>query len=1408
MTSSHNAEWLSLVEVSGPFLAARTLDDVFPQGLDAYDLDTYRTVKSSYDEWRDSELLYPDKFEAITRQWVRLVLNDALEYGDALVPFDELEPEEREATRATSDLGEGSFTPDYVLRRGNGAEPVLFVKTLPHGVSPSKVDPKDEWRDSPAEKMTRLCRVCGVRVGLVTDGEEWTLVNAPDGSPSGTATWYARLWSLEPETWRAFVMFLGIRRFFNAEPRETLPKLLDASRDNIDEVTTTLGEQVRAAVEVLLQCLSRADADRNHELLEGVSPKELYEAGLTVMLRLVFTLCAEERGLLLYGESDLYDQSYAVSNLRDVLENDGELYGEAVLERRYDAWSRLLGLFRVIHDGSYFEDMRIPPYGGDLFDPDKYPFLEGRPRGSRWNDVPALPLPIDNRSVLLLLRSLQIVEQSGGATKISYRALDVEQIGYVYEGLLEQTAVRTDDVYLGLVGSAKSRNPVMKLSDLEALRDRSEDALFKKVADVTGRGKSAITNAFPGPNRKKYTPNLEVIEKLRFVCGGDAALEERIKPFANWMRLDVWKRPLVYLPGSYMVSLGQDRRDSGTHYTPKILTEKITRRALEPVVYDGPAEGVPREEWRLKSAEDILKLKVCDPAMGSGAFLVQVIRYLGDRLVDAWALAEKDGKRVDANGAVTDREPREPLSNVLDERIVTARRLVAQRCVYGVDINPMAVELAKLSIWLVTVAKGRPFAFLDHCLRAGDSLLGVADIRQIKEFKLHPVGTDAPSSLFVSDAYSSALQGILEERALIRQTTVRDMCDVDDQSSLNDRAQRKSERLRLLADRFVAELLNEKEIAKKRDEKKELKRDDERSRKLSQFASILNDENFHIEEFRTLTRTLLKKDLPEGNPDRRPFHWAIEFPEVFLQGGFDAICGNPPFSGGKHITGVLGTAYRDYLVGVLADGKSGSADLVAYFYLRAFELLKENGVFGLLACNTIAEGDTRQVGLEQLLKRNASIIAADPDMDWPGTASVSVSPVCLIKNAEWNGARVLSGKDVSYISAYLSDRDEWSPKVLNENAKQSFIGSVVIGLGFTMSESEAKALIAKNPQNARVLSPYLIGEDLNRSPEQKPSRWIINFWDWPLNRQAEGSWGNLTREEKDRSIREGSVPRDFPGSVAADFPEILAIVEEKVKPERLSLKINNATTKGYRDYWWLYGRNAKDLYHAIGRGDLFFKHPDGYDADSTYHPQEVLVSSIVTKHFVTTLISGNLVYSCKNVVFLPPVPNIFLSSSIFQDWVWKHSSRMRNDLSFAPSDSYETFPFPMKVSPSFDELESRFYLLRKEIMLSDQIGLTKLYNRFHDENETDARIEKLREMQRELDSLVVEAYGWQDVELDHGFHKVGYLSYENKVRYTICEPARIEILRRLATLNHERYEAQEAAKAAEKEKGNQGRNAK
>jgi hypothetical protein len=129
-----------------------------------------------------------------------------------------------------------------------------------------------------------------------------------------------------------------------------------------------------------------------------------------------------------------------------------------------------------------------------------------------------------------------------------------------------------------------------------------------------------------------------------------------------------------------MVTTGTDRRETGTHYTPKSLTEAIVKETLEPVVYIGPAEGKPRNEWRVKSPAEILDLKICDPAMGSGAFLVQVCRWLSERLVEAWQNSEASGTAVTSEGVVIEqRNGHEPLRNDPEERLLTARRLIAER---------------------------------------------------------------------------------------------------------------------------------------------------------------------------------------------------------------------------------------------------------------------------------------------------------------------------------------------------------------------------------------------------------------------------------------------------------------------------------------------------------------------------------------------------------------------------------------------------------------------------------------------------------------------------------------------------------------------------------------------------------
>ena len=456
---SKHAEWLSLVEVSGPFLAVAVLDRVFPQGLEAIYPEAKRHIRSAYEEWCDAVSEDDKDLQALHKEWVHLVISDFLEIPDkVLLPGN--------SVQVPSDNGVGGYSPEFVLQ-DEDAKPKLFVGVYPPGTNLTAIDRRSDWTASPLDKMTKLCLVKDVRLGLLTNGEEWMLVNAPNGKTSGSVTWYARLWFQEPRTLQAFSSLLGVRRFFGPE-NETLPALIDESLDCLEEVTDTHCDHVRTAVEVLIQGLYKADQDRNRELLRDIRPAELYEAGLTVMMRLVFLLCAEERGLLLLG-TELYDQNYAVSTLRSQLASEADKHGAEILERRHDAWARLLAIFRAVYGGLEHAEVRLPALGGSIFDPDKYPFLEGRAKGTCWKECNPTPLPIDNRTVLLLLNSLQVLEQTGGAILLSYRALDVEQIGHIYEGLLEHTAARTPEITLGLRGSAKAKNPNITLPELESL---------------------------------------------------------------------------------------------------------------------------------------------------------------------------------------------------------------------------------------------------------------------------------------------------------------------------------------------------------------------------------------------------------------------------------------------------------------------------------------------------------------------------------------------------------------------------------------------------------------------------------------------------------------------------------------------------------------------------------------------------------------------------------------------------------------------------------------------------------------------------------------------------------------------------------------------------------------------------
>lgn len=1345
--ANHHSDWLSLIEISGPFLAVPVLKEAFPQGLEELDATKRKRLRQAYEEWCEVLELEDAQFAELHVAWIDEVLSRGLELnedekGDVLKRADWC------AANLQASFPEHGVTlsPDLaVIDEQRANKPLLLIQTYAQDVDLNATLKQDGWAATPADRMVQLCRSLGCRLGMVTNGERWMLVDAPVGALTTFASWYARIWSQEPITLQAFVHLLGIRRFF-VDESEQLPALFDRSLKFQDEVTDALGEQVRRAVEVLIQTLDKADQDRNRELLDDVKEPELYEAALTVMMRLVFLLSAEERGLLLMGD-ERYEANYALSTLRMQLRKESE----EILERRWDAWSRLLAIFRAVFGGIEHEDLRLPALGGSLFDPDRFPFLEGRAKGSNWRTDAAKPLPIDNRTVLLLLEAIQ---QLQGRT-LSYRALDVEQIGYVYEGLLERTVKRTDEVTLELDATKSAKTPWVKLAELDSARLDGAARLAELLQERSGSSASRVRNDLAKP------VDDTLADRLLTACQGDTKLRDRLKPYAHLLRTDPWGYPLVYPAGAFIVTTGSDRRETGTHYTPKSLTEAIVAEALTPLAYVGPAEGTPRDLWALKSPNELLDLKICDPAMGSGAFLVQACRWLSDRLVEAWSQVEALGKTVSVDGEVLDAGPaKEPMPRDSEARTVIARRLIAERCLYGVDLNPLAVELAKLSIWLVTLAKGRPFGFLDHNLRCGDSLLGIYRLDQLTELSMTPTGK-GQQRLFGQNI-ERAVHDAIELRLLLREMPIRDIHDVEAMARLDADARRKLEVPELIADAFIGEVFGA-----------------DGSSKILELAiatltiqsgqAIDGDQNA-VNLIANRSRVALATKVAAGNENLCPLHWPLEFPEVFWRknGGFDVICGNPPFMGGKKISAAFGTQYRRYIIQELASGARGNADLVAYFFLRAGQLLRKGGLFGLISTNTIAQGDTREVGLDQLVNSGFSIPAAISSMPWPGKASLEIAKVLMYRGS-WLGEVILDRSPVTSITSNLKPfgRAQGNPFRLAINDGKSFLGSMVLGIGFVITSVEANDLICRDSKNRRCLLPYLNGEDINSRSDSSPSRWIINFYDWPLRRDNIGCWATAGEKQKKAWTANGIVPNDYPHPVAADYPDLLTLVEQRVKPDRDKLgKKADASAKAYSRLWWRYGRMALELYATIPKLSRFLVHP----FTSKHHSLVFFAPGIVLSHMTVVIAMESWGEYCV------------LQSEIHWKWALEYGNKLETRPQYSPTDCFETFAFPERIG-ELELIGESFYKLRQETMKKTGDGLTKIYNRFHDPDDLSSDIVSLRNLQRAMDESVAIAYGWEGLALNHGFHmtKLG-------LRYTICESASREVIDRLLELNHTRHQ--------------------
>ncbi len=759
---------------------------------------------------------------------------------------------------------------------------------------------------------------------------------------------------------------------------------------------------------------------------DATAPRRFYDALLTLVYRILFLLVIEERDLTHPTDADaalkrVYRDYYSLSALR------GRSRRIAREEARYsDLWQCLRDCFRLYEDAGRAETLGLKPLGGDLFSPESLRLFDG--------------LSLDNRTFAEGFQLLDSYEDDtrGVRVRVNYAALNVEEFGSIYEGLLDYDA-RVTAVGAGL---------------------------------------------------------------------------------------------------SFSFQKGDDRAKSGSHYTPEELVQPLIEHALQPLI-----ESCLREA---NAEERLLSLKICDDACGSGHILLNAARRIALEVARLRTKADNP----------------DPSS------YRKALRDVIERCVYGVDFNPQALRLCKVALWLEGHNPGQSLGFLDHHLKCGDSLVGLtrADdlLAGIAEEAFTPRdGDDKDYAAALRKrhknerAESASKQNLLDWQSEVGDSlktvieTLSTVTRMDD--STPEAAAHKKEtyllvtqgsawrRLKALADIQLAPFF----VQKKPD------------------CAVATEQEYRafLNGREDTEKHPISEKAAEVSESRRFFHWFLEFAEVMQDGGFDCFLGNPPFLGNRKLRGSFGLDYLDYLK--YAYAPAGAIDLIGYFVRRNYSLLKPERAMGTLATNTIAQGGTREGGLDVIEKEGGSIVMAVRSRPWPGAAAVEVSLAAIYKGA-WTGNRVLDGKQVDFISTYFDDqKGVGNPFPLAANAGKSFQGSIVLGPGFVLESANALSLITHNPRNKEVLFPYLNGEDLNSRSDQSPSRWVINFQDWPLD--------------------QASAPDGYDGPVAADYPDCLEIIERLVKPERtrVDAKGSFVLRKPLPERWWHYADKRPALYRTI-----------------------------------------------------------------------------------------------------------------------------------------------------------------------------------------------------------------------------------
>ncbi|MCX5649798.1 MAG: N-6 DNA methylase [Planctomycetota bacterium] len=822
-------------------------------------------------------------------------------------------------------------------------------------------------------------------------------------------------------------------------------------------------------------------------------------------------------------------------------------------------------------------------------------------------------------------------------------------------------------------------------------------------------------------------------------------------------------------PPTFGFKQGDERSATGSHYTPDDLVQPLIKHSLDHLIAERLKEKDPEKA--------LLDLRVADIACGSGHILLAAARRIATELAIV-----RTGEEQPSPSAYR-----------------TALRDVIRTCIYGVDLNPLAVELCKVALWLEAHNPGEPLNFLDHHIKCGNAIVGFV--------KREEVDNGVPDEAFAK------LPGDDPEIGKeVRARNKRERAERN-QAKLSFTPARENE-IKAVMDRWSTITAMPERTPAEIDAKKQAFEGFSGSGAawlLKQLASIPIAQ-FYIPRTEENDARLITdgefREMWSGNASpqgqapaaafavasrKRFFHWFIEFPEIVQRGGFDCILGNPPYLGRKRLSGTFGYSFCEYVQ--WAYRPTGLSELLVFFLRRIYALLAPHGVTAFITTNSVKDGDVRADGLDQVVGAGGIINLAVRGVRWPGKANLVVS-LLAVSRGRSGWPRILDGRTVNNISSLLeAEETQRGPASLHESCRRIYQGSIFLGDGFLLDDAQAAAMVAVEPASAEVIKPVINGQEMNGDPQQAPGRKIICFEDWPEAR-----------------ARQYALP--------------FARVEKLVKPVRAVDKMRSR-----RELWWQFGAQAPALYSGIRELPYCF------------------VAAWVTKYLSFSMQPTDIVFTNSCYVLITARWDVFAAvhSGIHEIWARRYSGSLETRLRYSPSDCFDTFAFPgdLWCTPSavLAALGERYHEHRRILMLRLWLGLTDVYNLFHsNELEIDlkklfvtrakkdpqglaipeedraaalkftydealAGILELRRLHVDLDNAVLAAYGWHTqgedgppVTLAHDFYEVETLPENDRTRYTISPAARKELLARLLKENHRRAAAEAASAPATSKK--------